>query len=326
MHKIFTKLLLLFALASPCFLSAATCAPILGLGNLQAFDNNGKPLTSGVLYSFQAGTSTQQATYTDSTCTTTNANPVTFASGARANVWLNTGQTYKFVLCAQNDGAACAPSDTLFSVDQVPGGSTGGGGGGGSPFISGSANPATTGILRLASGDSICFRNAANNANLCLSKDANDILSLFGPLKIPETVCSNTGVGFDYLCADNSTHRLKIAMNGGSQFQVPVAGADINTSDQIVGLHFGSTGTPLSPSAPTTNQVLQWNGSSIVGAGPLEQTVLWCGAGGGCGLSSAFAESSANGGTEVFFASAHTLVRFTYNLSTSPSGCGTASV
>jgi hypothetical protein len=147
---------LLIACAS--FAHSQTISPFQGLGTAQFFDNNGNLLTSGVLYSYQAGTSTQQATFTDSTGTVVNANPLPFGSGARVSIWLTAGAYYKFVLCSQNDGAFCAPSDVLFQVDQVPG-SPGGSSSGSSTFtgtfISGTANPATSGLLRLATCDQI---------------------------------------------------------------------------------------------------------------------------------------------------------------------------
>lgn len=64
----------------------------------QAFvDNNGIPYSGGQLFSYTAGTSTPQATYTDSTAATPNTNPVVLDSAGRANVWLGSG-SYKFVL------------------------------------------------------------------------------------------------------------------------------------------------------------------------------------------------------------------------------------
>jgi hypothetical protein len=247
--------------------SAQTVAPFMGLGNAQFFDNNGKPLTAGVLYSYQAGTSTQQATFTDSTGTTLNPNPIPFGSGARVQIWLTAGAFYKFVLCLQNDGPFCAPADVLFSVDQVPGSPGGSSGSSSSPFTSNSASPATTGILRLASGDAICWRNAAGTANLCIRKDASDVLSWDGgAMKFPEIPCANAGLGFDYLCASSTNHRWMMANNGGGQVQMVGAGQDINTSDFVTQLHFGATGTPLSATPPSTSQVLLWDGTHIVGA------------------------------------------------------------
>ncbi len=122
----------LVLLACACFSDAQTVVPLGGLGAVQVFDNNGNECTACVLYTYQAGTVTQQATYTDFTAQTPNTNPVTFSSGGRSTVWLLSGAYYKFILCLQNDGAYCAPADVLFSVDQVLAGSGGSGGGGGS--------------------------------------------------------------------------------------------------------------------------------------------------------------------------------------------------
>ena len=132
------KKLLCIALFIGCLpvLSHAQCAPFMGVGNVQFLDNTAKPLTAGVVYFYQAGTSTQQATFTSSTCGTVNTNPLSLGVGGRAQIWLTSSSLYKVVLCAQNDGPACSAGDVLFSVDQVPGGaSSGGGGGSGSPFI-----------------------------------------------------------------------------------------------------------------------------------------------------------------------------------------------
>ena len=64
----------------------------------KAFDNNGLPLANGMLYSYIAGTTTPQATYTDSTGSTPNTNPVVLNARGEANVWLNPTQGYKLVL------------------------------------------------------------------------------------------------------------------------------------------------------------------------------------------------------------------------------------
>src|SRR6202043_2858623 len=97
------KFLAIFLLLAASAFGQTVC-PFQGLGNAQFFDNNGKPLTSGVLYSYQAGTTIQQATYTDSTGTIQNPNPITFTTGARVGIWLTSAQFYKLVLCLQNDG------------------------------------------------------------------------------------------------------------------------------------------------------------------------------------------------------------------------------
>lgn len=69
---------------------------------VQEFDNNGDPLAGGLLYTYEAGTTTPKATYTDSTEATANANPVVLDASGRANVWLDSG-SYKFVLKTSAD-------------------------------------------------------------------------------------------------------------------------------------------------------------------------------------------------------------------------------
>lgn len=226
MKYIFDKFpVLVFALVLFCACFAhSQVSPFMALGNAQFFDNNGKPLTAGVLYSYAAGTTTQQATYTDSTGLTMNPNPIPFDSGARVGIWLTSSLTYKFVLCSQNDGANCAPADVLFSVDQVPAcpGCSAGGNTFTGTFISGSPNPASTGILRLASSDAICWRNTAGTTNLCISKDTSDVLSWAGgTVKYPELACSETQTGYDFLCPNSSLHRFSISNNNGSYAGVP---------------------------------------------------------------------------------------------------------
>ncbi len=87
-------------------------------GPFRAFDNNGDPLSGGLLYTYEAGTTTNKDTYTDEGEGTTNANPVVLDSNGYADVWLGSG-TYKFVL--KDSGGT-----ELWTVDDVVGqGATG---------------------------------------------------------------------------------------------------------------------------------------------------------------------------------------------------------
>ena len=66
----------------------------------QFFDSNGQPLNGGLLYTYQAGSSTPLATYTNISGNVANTNPIVLDSAGRlANeVWLTYGYFYKFVL------------------------------------------------------------------------------------------------------------------------------------------------------------------------------------------------------------------------------------
>ena len=64
----------------------------------QFIDAAGIPLAGGLLYTYAAGTTTPQATYTDSTSSTANSNPIILDSRGEANIWLSSSE-YKFKLC-----------------------------------------------------------------------------------------------------------------------------------------------------------------------------------------------------------------------------------
>lgn len=64
---------------------------------LQFLDSNGAPLVGGKLYTYAAGTTTPQVTYTDYVGGTPNANPVILDSRGEASVWLGTS-LYKMAL------------------------------------------------------------------------------------------------------------------------------------------------------------------------------------------------------------------------------------
>lgn len=66
----------------------------------QFFDNNGVPLTGGLLYTYSAGTTTPSATYTSITGSIANSNPIVLDSAGRVSneIWLTGGNTYKFIL------------------------------------------------------------------------------------------------------------------------------------------------------------------------------------------------------------------------------------
>jgi hypothetical protein len=66
----------------------------------QFSDSNGAPLTGGLLYVYAAGTSTPVTTYTSREATASNTNPIVLDAAGRtpAEIWLDGGSFYKFVL------------------------------------------------------------------------------------------------------------------------------------------------------------------------------------------------------------------------------------
>jgi microcystin-dependent protein len=69
---------------------------------LQFTDITGAPLVGGFLYTYAAGTTTPLATYTDSSGTSLNSNPVVLNARGEASVWLG-ANTYKFKLTDSNN-------------------------------------------------------------------------------------------------------------------------------------------------------------------------------------------------------------------------------
>ena len=66
----------------------------------QFFDNNGAPLAGGLIYTYAAGTTTPQATYTTNAGTVAHTNPIVLNSAGRVpggEIWLLIA-SYKFVL------------------------------------------------------------------------------------------------------------------------------------------------------------------------------------------------------------------------------------
>lgn len=66
------------------------------------FDLNGNPLSGGKLYTYEAGTLLPKVTYTDSSESSANANPIVLDSNGYCDVWIKSG-FFKFVLKDAND-------------------------------------------------------------------------------------------------------------------------------------------------------------------------------------------------------------------------------
>jgi hypothetical protein len=81
-------------------------------------DSTGNPLSGGKLYSYQSGSSTLLATYTDSTGTTPNSNPVILDANGEADVWLPADTGYKFRLTDANDVTQWTVDNITVSASQ----------------------------------------------------------------------------------------------------------------------------------------------------------------------------------------------------------------
>jgi hypothetical protein len=85
----------------------------------QFFDDNGVPLAGGLIYTYQAGSSTPLATYTTNGGTIANANPIVLDASGRTpqQIWLLTGFSYKFVL-QNSDAVLIQTLDNIYPILQ----------------------------------------------------------------------------------------------------------------------------------------------------------------------------------------------------------------
>ena len=83
---------------------AVNLSPTGGAG-WQFFDNNGVPLAGGLIYSYQAGTTTPAVTYTSSLGVTQNSNPIVLDAAGRPpyEIWLSGAYKYKLILKTSAD-------------------------------------------------------------------------------------------------------------------------------------------------------------------------------------------------------------------------------
>jgi hypothetical protein len=79
---------------------AVSLSCFAGVG-AQFFDNSGIPLSGGLIYTYEAGTTTPAATYTSASGSTAHPNPIVLDSAGRVpsgEIWLDDSLTYKFIL------------------------------------------------------------------------------------------------------------------------------------------------------------------------------------------------------------------------------------
>lgn len=94
-------------------------SPLAGAGQ-QFLDNSGDPLTGGLLYTYAAGTTTPETTYTTINGTTPNPNPIVMDAAGRleSEVWLTGGVAYKVVL-KDSTGGLLGTYDDIYGINDV---------------------------------------------------------------------------------------------------------------------------------------------------------------------------------------------------------------
>jgi hypothetical protein len=155
----------------------------------------GQPLVNGKLYSYEAGTSTPQATYTDSTGTAANPNPTILDANGSASIWL-ASNNYKLILTDTFN-------NVIWTADNI--------------------NATQTAYLALAGGTvsgTVEFQgNIQFDQNITVSGNVNVI----GTLQAP-----NIAIPDELIIGTNSALFASLVMNGASgsakQVQYQTAG------------------------------------------------------------------------------------------------------
>lgn len=99
---------------------AVLLSPVGGVA-AQFFTNNGVPLSGGKIYTYAAGTSTPQATYTNSSGNIQHSNPIILDAAGRVptgEIWLVNNETYKFVI-QDMDSVLIGTYDNIVGINDV---------------------------------------------------------------------------------------------------------------------------------------------------------------------------------------------------------------
>jgi len=158
----------------------------------QFIDAAGVPLAGGFLYTYAAGTTTPQATYTDSTGATANSNPIVLDSRGEANIWLGSS-TYKFKLTD-------ADNTEIWTVDNI--------------------SAPTTSLSPILSGNVVIDTNSSGTA-LTINQAGNGAL-----IKSVDTVTPSTV----YFTVTNIGHIGINTASPGSEIDIAGGGLQISSS------------------------------------------------------------------------------------------------
>lgn len=117
---------LLFALFLCSMAFAQTSVILAPVVKPQFFDNSGRTLAFGCVFSFASGTTNPLDTYTDATGSIKNSNPVIltaggFAGSGPSGIWLTAGTAYTLKVVSQG-GSNCASGQTQYTVNGIGGG------------------------------------------------------------------------------------------------------------------------------------------------------------------------------------------------------------
>lgn len=81
------------------------------------YDNNNSPAAAAQIFTYQAGTTTKLATYTSSSGSIANTNPIILNARGECNLWIPPNTAYKFVFAPATD--TDPPTNPFWTVDNI---------------------------------------------------------------------------------------------------------------------------------------------------------------------------------------------------------------
>lgn len=188
---------------------------------LQWIDGNGDPIVGAKVYTYAAGTNTPQATYTDYTGNTQNANPVIADADGYTEIWIDRALAYKYEVTDADD-------NLIYTVDRIN--------------YAGSSGQSQTFAAGSAAAPSINFVGALTSG--FYSPGANQVgVSTNGVSAMVFDASQNVGVGgnpttkFDVFGAIRA-QSMSITTGG---LTITLGGATITGNSSVTGT-FGVTG------------------------------------------------------------------------------------
>ena len=201
------------------------------------FGSTGLPLSGGLIYTYQAGSSTPLATYSDNGGSIPNTNPIVLNSSGQAasEIWMIAGYSYKFQI-QTSAGVIVQTLDNLYGIPS----SSGGGGGSSVP----------TGCILIWSGSA---GSIPSGFQLCDGTNGTpDLRNSFVLGAGNNYVVGQTGGSTDAIVVSHThsvndpghAHSYTTLGGSGSTFQGGSGGeVSANTGSQVTGISLQTAGT-----------------------------------------------------------------------------------
>lgn len=217
------KLILFLLLALPAF--AATPVTLAPIPQFYAADSGGNPLAFGCVFTYQSGSTTPLATFTDFSGVTQNPNPVILGASGSANIWIQAGAAYTFKVVSSG-GTNCAAGSTKYTVNGI--------GGGSSQLTTNVTASATPQFTAIAQNQLFLFTLTSNTVALPLV-----VNNVQAPSFITFQIMQNSSGGWSFSWPTN--------MIGGASIRSPFSGTAPNEITTQTFIWNGTTATAIGP-------------------------------------------------------------------------------